>query len=336
MSGIIILQANPLMRQSARSKHLTFDANFTIHSPNVEGTSLSGTDCELQMSLKKAVIFGILGVFAALLAVSGAAFGAEPTGNFGWDQGVTQVAADSESFLNEIFIIITAITVFVIVVMGFIMVRFREKANPVPSKTTHHVGLEIAWTIVPVLILLYMVAPSFKGLFDQDIIKDSDMTIKATGYTWHWQYEYVGMEDQIDEIISKPLPRSETTEELYLLETNSPLVVPSGTKVKVLVTSDRNLHAFSMDPFWVKVDAIPGRINETWFEVFEGKEGTYYGQCAELCGINHYYMPIEIRVVTKDQFKTFVDSGGDLASLPPSEPRFVQKKTAAQTAALNK
>ncbi len=283
------------------------------------------------MRLKKALLFGI----PALLLASATAYGVEPSGNFGWDNPVTKNAEEGQSFLNYIFVIITLITVFVFVLMAFIMFRFREKANPTPSKTTHNTLIEIIWTVVPVIILLTMVHPSFSTLFKQDIIEDAEMTVKATGYTWHWQYEYVGMEDQIDEIISKPLPESETTEELYLMATNAPLVVPSGTKIKVLVTSDRNLHSFSMDPFWVKVDAIPGRINETWFEVFEGKEGTYYGQCAELCGINHYYMPIEIRVVTKDQFETFVASGGDLASLP-APTNLANINDAVQTAALPK
>ncbi len=275
------------------------------------------------MRLKKALLLGI----PALLLASTSAFGAEPS--FGWDVGVTDNAADGKKFLYYVYWMIAAIVVFVFVLMAFIMIRFREKANPKPSKTTHHVGLEIVWTIVPVLLLMTLVYPSFSTLFKQDIIKEADMTIKATGYTWHWQYEYVGMEDQIDEIISKPLSKEEAGEDKYLLATNAPLVVPSGTKIKVLVTSDRNLHSFSMDPFWVKVDAIPGKINQTWFEVYEGKEGTYYGQCAELCGINHYFMPIEVRVVTKDQFNSFVASGGDYASLPTG-------KNAVQTAALNK
>ncbi len=275
------------------------------------------------MRLKKALLLGI----PALLLASASAFGAEPS--FGWDVGVTDNAAEGEKFLYYVYVLIAVIVAFVFVLMAYIMIRFREKANPTPSKTTHHVGLEIVWTILPVLLLMTLVYPSFSTLFKQDIIKEADMTIKATGYTWHWQYDYVGMEDQIDEIISKPLSREEAGEDKYLLATNAPLVVPSGTKVKVLVTSDRNLHSFSVDPFWVKVDAIPGRINETWFEVYEGKEGTYYGQCAELCGINHYYMPIEVRVVTKDQFNSFVASGGDYASLPAD-------KNAVQTAALNK
>lgn len=284
------------------------------------------------MRLKKAILF----ILSAFLLSATAAYGGEPSGNFGWDNPVTQNAVDGENFLNYLYIVISLIVIFVVVLMAYIMWRFREKANPVPSKTTHHVGLEVAWTIVPVLILLTLVYPSFTTLFNQDIIKDSDMTIKATGYTWHWQYEYVGLEDQIDEIISKPLSREEAGPDNYLKATNAPLVVPSGTKVKVLVTSDRNLHAFSMDPFWVKVDAIPGKINETWFEVFEGKEGTYYGQCAELCGINHYFMPIEIRVVTKSEFDAFVASGGDIASLPATSTKQASTNNAASTAALNK
>jgi len=278
------------------------------------------------MRLKKALFYGL----PILVLTSAMAMALPESGNFGWDNPVTKNAENGRSFLNYLIIIVTVIVVFVVALMLYIMVRFREGANKTPSKTTHNTWIEIIWTIVPVIILLTLVKPSFETLFDQDILPETELTVKVKGYTWHWQYEYIGLEDQVDEIISTPLSREEAAAagKEYLLATTSPLVVPSGTKVKVLVTSDRNLHAFSIDPFWVKVDAIPDRINETWFEVYEGKEGTYYGQCAELCGVNHYFMPIEIRVVTKADFDKFVASGGELASLP-EETNIHGIKTAA-------
>jgi len=265
------------------------------------------------MRLKKALFYSL-----PLLALSTfAAAATPPSGNFGWDNPVTQNAVEGESFLNILFVIITIIVIFVFALMLYICVRFREGANPTPSKTTHNTLIEVIWTVVPILILLGLVSPSFKGLWAQDVLPETELTVKVTGHTWHWEYEYVGMDD-MNSIESFVLPKEEALAQgrTHLLATTKPLVVPSGTKVKLLVTSARNLHAFSMDPFWVKVDAIPDRLNQTWFEVFEGKEATYYGQCAELCGIDHYNMPIEVRVVTKDQFNDFVASGGKMASLP--------------------
>ena len=208
-----------------------------------------------------------------------------------------------------VFIIICGIVLFVTVLMGYIMIRFREKANPVPSKTTHHVGLEIAWTIVPVILLLLMVVPSMQLLYYQDRLPETEMTVKAVGNTWNWQYTYPDYEN-IEEIVSNPLEEdeSEAQDKPYLLGTDAPLVVPVGTKVKVLVTSINNMHSWAVPSFGVKMDAVPGIINETWFEVY--KEGTYYGQCSEICGILHYKMPIEVKVVSKAEFARWAANGG--------------------------
>jgi len=190
------------------------------------------------------------------------------------------------------------------------MVRFNEKANPVPSKTTHHVGLEVAWTIIPVLILLGMVGPSMKLLYMQDRLPETEMTIKVTGNTWYWSYEYPEMADQVEAFDSLLLekPDAEAAGKPYLLGTDAPLVVPVNTKVKVLVTSNNNLHSFAVPAFGVKMDAVPGRLNETWFEVL--REGTFYGQCSELCGVRHAYMPIEVKAVSKNEFDKWVRNGG--------------------------
>ncbi len=281
------------------------------------------------MRLLKALLLGL----PLLAVVSATAAASTSSGNFGWDVGITDNARYGEWFFGVLMWIISGIVIFVFGLMLYIMVRFRESKNPVPSKTTHNTLIEIIWTVVPVLILLALVAPSFKSLFDQDIIPETELTVKVKGYTWHWQYEYVGMEDQVEEIISTPLSREDAIAQgrEYLLATTAPLVIPSDTAIEFLVTSDRNLHSFSMDPFWLKVDAIPDRINHTWTKVDAGAEGTYYGQCAELCGINHYFMPIEIRVVTRSDFDKFVASGGDLASLPVET-----NDLGIQTAALEK
>lgn len=162
---------------------------------------------------------------------------------------------------------------------------------------------------MPIIILVVMAVPSMKLLYLQDALPETEMTIKVTGNTWSWEYAYPDFEDKVEAYISNPVEKEEAGD-LYLLKTDAPLVVPVDTKIKVLVTSSNNLHAFAVPAFGVKMDAVPGRINETWFEVLPGKEGTYFGQCSELCGINHYKMPIEVEVVSKEAFKTWVANGG--------------------------
>lgn len=250
-----------------------------------------------------------LAASAAFFAMSTAAFANKPTdGGYWLQEAATPVMEDVIWLHNFVFWIITAITLFVLVLMAYIMFRFSEKRNPVPSKTTHHTGLEIVWTIAPIVILLVMVVPSMKLLYFQDALPETEMTIKVTGNTWNWEYAYPD-HPNVEAFISNPLEK-EDAGDLYLLKTDAALVVPVDTKIKVLVTSSNNLHAFAVPAFGVKMDAVPGRINETWFEVLPGKEGTYFGQCSELCGINHYKMPIEVEVVSKDAFKRWVANDG--------------------------
>ncbi len=251
-----------------------------------------------------------LAASAAFFAMTSAAFANKPTDGGYWLQdAATPVMVELTKLHNFVFWIITAITLFVMVLMGYIMFRFSEKRNPVPSKTTHNTLIEVIWTVVPIIILLVMVVPSMKLLYMQDALPETEMTIKVTGNTWNWEYAYPDLEDQVEAFISNPLEKDDAGD-LYLLKTDAALVVPVDTKIKVLVTSSNNLHSFAVPAFGVKMDAVPGRINETWFEVLPGKEGTYYGQCSELCGVNHYKMPIEVEVVSKDEFKRWVANGG--------------------------
>ena len=255
-------------------------------------------------------------------------------GNIGFQDPVTSSMQEIVSFHNTwIMPIITVIVLLVMALMLFIMVRFREKANPVPSKTTHNTLIEIVWTIVPVLVLLALVTPSMKLLYMQDDLPETEMTVKVTGDTWYWEYSYPDHEEAgVESIISNPLNKEQAIAagKPYLLAADAPLVVPSGTKVKVLVTSRNNLHAFAVPQFGVKMDAIPGIINETWFEVFEGKEGTYFGQCSELCGVNHYYMPIEVKVVSKADFNKWIANGGSFTRQTASNNLGGGVTTAAQ------
>ena len=258
----------------------------------------------------------ILASSAAFFGMTATAFAAQPTdGGYWLQEAATPVMQELISLHNFVSWIILGITLFVTVLMGYIMWRFSAKRNPVPSKTTHHVGLEVAWTIIPVIILLIMVVPSMRLLYFRDALPETEMTVKVVGNTWNWEYSYPEFEN-VESFISNPLEKDEAEAKgvPYLLATDVPLVVPVDTKVKVLITSSNNLHSFAVPAFGVKMDAVPGRINETWFEVLPGKEGTYYGQCSEICGIKHYKMPIEIKVVSKAEFQRWVANDGEFST----------------------
>ena len=255
------------------------------------------------------LVHNIIASLALLLILPGIAFANKPTDGGYWLQdAATPVMEELTKLHNFVFWIILGITLFVMVLMGWIMFRFSAKRNPTASKTTHHVGLEVAWTIVPIIILLVMVVPSMRLLYYQDALPETEMTIKVTGNTWNWEYAYPD-HPNVESFISNPLEK-EDAGDLYLLKTDASLVVPVDTKIKVLITSSNNLHSFAVPAFGIKMDAVPGRINETWFEVNPGKEGTYFGQCSELCGVNHYKMPIEIEVVSKEDFQSWVANDG--------------------------
>ncbi len=275
-------------------------------------------------------------VSTSAFAASGPAYNGPKDGAIGFQESVTPVMDMLVSFHDKIlFPIIAVITIFVVVLMAYILWRFSEKRNPVPSKTTHHVGLEVAWTIVPILVLVALVAPSMKLLYYQDVIPESDMTIKVTGNTWNWEYGYPDY-PQIESFISNMLEKDEAAAagKPYLFGSDAPLVVPVDTTVKVLVTSSNNIHSFAMPAFGIKMDAVPGRINETWFKVHAGKEGTYYGQCSEICGVRHAFMPIEIKVVGKAEFATWAANGGAFTTTSAAASTLTLPLTgAAQTAA---
>lgn len=224
-------------------------------------------------------------------------------------KAATPVMEDLTKVYDLVSYIIAGIVALVMGLMAFIMIRFREKANPVPSKTSHNTMIEIVWTIAPVLILLVIAIPSMQLLYLQDRLPATEMTIKAVGNTWNWEYSYPDHED-VDSFVSNPLDKTQAKEagRPYLLATDAALVVPVNTKVKVLVTSVNNMHSWTVPSFGIKMDAVPGIINETWFEVYE--EGTYYGQCSEICGIKHYYMPIEVQVVSRPEYDRWIANGG--------------------------
>ena len=203
---------------------------------------------------------------------------------------------------NLLLPIIIAITVFVLFLMLYACIRFRASANPNPSKRTHNVTVEILWTLIPCLILIVMAVPSFKILYKQDTIPKADLTIKAVGYQWYWGYEYPDENIIFDSYMIEE--KDLKADQPRLLAVDNEVVVPVNKVVKVLITANDVLHAWALPSFGVKRDAVPGRINETWFKA--EKEGTYYGQCSELCGIKHAFMPITVKVVNEEDYQEWL------------------------------
>ncbi len=222
----------------------------------------------------------------------------------GLQDAVTPVAAQINEFHNFLMVVSVVIAVFVTVLMIYVLVKFSAKNNPEPTATTHNTLLEVMWTAIPIVILVVIVIPSFKLLYFADSTKDAEMTLKAIGHQWYWSYEYPDHGDFTfdaamveDDELQDGQPR--------LLTTDEAIVIPVNTNVRLLVAADDVLHAWAMPAFGVKLDAIPGRLRETWMRV--EKEGTYYGQCSELCGTGHGFMPIMVRVVSKEAFAAWVE-----------------------------
>ena len=227
----------------------------------------------------------------------------EPWG-LNFQTAATPLAEQIFAFHNMLVWLITAISIFVIALLAYILLRFRHTRNPEPSKTTHNSLLEIVWTGIPVLILIFVAVPSFKLLYFSDAVAGADMTVKAIGRQWYWSYEYPdhgGFQFDSFMIPDDQVPDDEPR----LLAVDNRLVVPAGVKIRVLVTSSDVLHAFAVPAFGVKLDAIAGRTNETWFQV--DNPGIYYGQCSELCGQGHGFMPIAVEVLPQAEFDAWVE-----------------------------
>lgn len=209
---------------------------------------------------------------------------------------------------NLLLVVITGIVVFVFILLVWVAIRYNAKSNPEPSKTTHHVMLEVVWTIVPVLILIIIAVPSYKILYYLDRTAEPDMTLKVTGFQWYWTYQYPDHEDL--EVESRMIPDEELDEFIAdgkgrrLLETYNPVVLPIGKNVQIILTANDVIHAWTVPSFGVKKDAVPGRTNETWFRVTS--PGVYFGQCSEICGIDHAKMPISVYAVTQDEFDNWL------------------------------
>ena len=268
-----------------------------------------------------------------------------------WQMGLLEAASESMEYIHWfhdgiLMPIITVITLFVLALLIYVMVKFNAKTNPVPSKTTHNTTVEVLWTVIPILILVVIAIPSFRLLYLQRNIPAADMTIKAIGNpSWNWTYEYpdLGLNEDGSAKVSftaylreeaKDMAAAKTAGVPYLLATDLPVVVPVGKTVKMIITSDPDgiIHAWTIPNFGMKIDAIPGRLNEDWFKAT--REGVFYGQCSELCGKDHAYMPIELHVVSQEKYdawsKSLVETGDPaaaaklLASLEAKEKQLAQ------------
>ena len=224
----------------------------------------------------------------------------------GFQPAASPVMEQIETFHTELVWIIVAVCLFVLALLAIIAVKFNAKANPVPSRTTHNTLIEVAWTLIPVLILVAIAVPSFRLLFLELDIPKADLTIKATGKQWYWTYAYPDNgKFEFDSLLACDEARLKC-EQPRLLTVDNEVVVPVNKVVRVETTGADVIHSFAVPAFGIKIDAIPGRLNETWFKA--NKVGVYYGQCSELCGKDHAYMPIAVRVVSEQDFAAWVEA----------------------------
>ena len=278
----------------------------------------------------------LCGYFTAafLMAFSAPAFAQPGSGKaepwqMGFQAAVTPVKHRMESFHDHLLIpIVTAITLLVLGLLIYVVVKFNAKSNPRPSKTAHNTMLEIVWTLVPVLILVVIIIPSMKLLYYVDRTEEAEMTLKVIGHQWYWSYEYP---DHGEIAFDANLVQEADLKEGQprLLATDNPVVLPVDTNIRILVTATDVLHAFAVPSFGVKIDATPGHTNETWTRI--EKEGVYYGQCSELCGTNHGFMPIEVHAVSKEAFAQWVkQQGGKMPGEAAPEPEAPEEPSAKE------
>jgi cytochrome c oxidase subunit 2 len=265
-----------------------------------------------------------LTVAGATLVTGGAAFaelGQPSPWQYSLQESGSPVMENIIWFHSLLLTIITIITLFVLALLVIVMVKFNAKANPTPSKTTHHTLLEVAWTLIPVLILVAIAVPSFRLLFLELDVPKADVTIKATGKQWYWSYAYPDNgKFEFDSLMA-------ADKQPRLLGVDNEMVVPVNKVIRVQTTGSDVIHSFAVPAFGVKIDAIPGRLNETWFKAT--KVGMYYGQCSELCGKDHAFMPIAVRVVEDQEFASWVETAKKKFASAPAN-NFASAADAAQ------
>ncbi|HXP95670.1 MAG TPA: cytochrome c oxidase subunit II [Telmatospirillum sp.] len=251
------------------------------------------------------IVVPVISVFSATVLGIGQALADQPVPWGIWMQDAASPTMHQIAALNTtITAIILAVLAVVFVLLGYICIRFRASRNPTPARWAHNTSLEVAWTLLPVLILVAIAFPSFRLLYAMDRAKDADMTLKVTGHQWYWSYNYPDQNVSFDAnmVQDSDLKPGDPR----LLATDNHIVLPVDVTVRIQTTADDVIHSWSIPALGVKIDAFPGRLNETWVKI--DKPGIYFGQCSQLCGINHGFMPIEIEAVSKDQFAIWLQS----------------------------
>jgi cytochrome c oxidase subunit II len=275
----------------------------------------------------------LLGVpaLAGELPVQPPGDGRPAPGEMGLQMANSPIADEIHAFHNGILLpIITLICLFVLGLLIYVVWRFNEKANPTPSKTTHNTLLEVAWTVIPVLILVVIAVPSFRLLTNQLVVPKPDVTIKVTGNQWYWSYAYPkdqGGGFNFDSMIVPDNQIDPSKGQIRLLSVDNPAVVPVGKVIHVLVTSSDVIHSFTVPAFGIRIDAVPGRMNETWFKA--ERVGVYYGQCSKICGVNHAFMPIEFRVVSAQEYADWLTQAKKKYAAAPARDQFAQNQSSS-------
>ena len=268
----------------------------------------------------KSILTGAISGFVALpvCAEEGLEIIGQPVADgIGFQPAATKLARDLQWLDGMVLIIITAITVFVLALLAYVIVRYNRKANPTPSTFTHNSPVEVAWTVIPIVILVFIGAFSLPVLFDQQKIPEGEVNIKVTGYQWYWGYEYVDEGFEFESFligdgkvltpeVELELQEAGYTRDQFLLATDTAVVVPVDKTVVMQVTGADVIHSWTIPAFGVKQDAVPGRLGQLWFKA--EKEGIYFGQCSELCGKDHAYMPITVKVVSQDAYATWLSA----------------------------
>jgi len=253
--------------------------------------------------------------------------GAPEPGGINFQRGVTELANDIRALDTLLLWIMTAIVLFVTALLLWSIIRHNAKANPEPATFSHNTPIEVTWTVVPLVILMVIGAFSLPVLFKQQTIPEADVVVKATGYQWYWGYEYPehGIAYDSFMLAEDELEEFGYSADEYLLATDTAVVVPTGQTVVVQVTAADVIHSWTIPAFGVKQDGVPGRLAELWFEVEPGEEGVYFGQCSELCGINHAYMPITVFAVTPEEYEAWINGEAqEFASTGTRAPQVIE------------
>jgi len=258
----------------------------------------------LIVSWKEKIKISLLGIIYFVFSIANTAYASEPKP---WQMDLQEpagiIASKATDLHNFLLVIITLISVFVLGLLVYVCIKFKEKPNVKPSKTSHNTLIEVIWTVVPVLILVVIAIPSFKLLYLTEADKPVDMVVKVSGAQWYWNYEYPDEEISFD---SYMIAENELKEnQKRLLDVDNPLVVPEGTRIKFLITGNDVMHSFFVPSLALQVYSIAGRVNEIWTEVPMGKK-KYYGQCNQICGVNHAYMPIVIQALPQNEYKEWL------------------------------